>query len=181
MDRIEHYLAAARSQMERIWSRVDMLSGPAQTSRQREHFAQTFCEIHFYFICWEVVAAMLKELKLHSGLAAAHRVWRRHSRVLERYCEARRHLENIAEQLSGRTANTVLQQTYPSDFAYLHGRYFAVDGKRWDVSRSSLKRLEAIVSDVNKQLRAEAISRHQSIVEREKSASRTRSPIVPTG
>lgn len=161
MNRIEQYLAAARFQMEQIESRLDGGDKARHGAGYHEPLPQAFCEIHFYFICWDAIVDMIKELAQHSGYAAARRFWRRRHRVLDRYATACYHLKHFTEQLSHK--NTQKPETKLHEMGFVQRGYFPLAGQRWDVSRASLTLLERIIGELNEQLRAEAMTRHQAI------------------
>ncbi len=59
-----------------------------------------FADAHFYFICWDAVAKELASLRSNkAGLLTPRKVWRKYRKSLERYQEARNHLEHYSERL----------------------------------------------------------------------------------
>ena len=161
MNRIEQYLAAARFQMDRIESRLDRHDKARPVAGYHEPLPQAFCEIHFYFICWNAIVDMIKELAQHSGCAAARSFWRRRHRILERYATARHHLEHFTEQLPRK--NTQKPEAKLHEMGFVQRGSFTLAGQRWDVSRASFTRLERMIGELNKQFRAEAMTRHQAM------------------
>lgn len=173
MDQINKYLVGARTQIRRIkrsvekidQSHSDMMKPGLSPTSWQAALEQAFLDIHYYFVCWDAARKMIEFLKTHSGFKAVGEVYKHHRRVLERYGDARDHLEHYDERLCGRKKKENL--AVPSDMGNLHGYVYTLGGERYDAGPDSLKKLERIVSDLNGKICEEGIVRFQKIREEE--------------
>jgi len=88
---VRTYIYAAQIQMRRIDEDL--------ASTEYLAYWQAFADIHFYFICWSRVLAMITLVEERSGLSVQAPPSDRAE--LERYKAARHHLEHHAERLPG--------------------------------------------------------------------------------
>ncbi|MFQ5880804.1 MAG: hypothetical protein ACE5IZ_11625, partial [Dehalococcoidia bacterium] len=109
---------------------------------------------------WDAVGKMMRVIGDCSGFAAASDVYDRHRDTIERYREARNHLEHFDERLPG--GKRVGQLAIPSDLGNLSDGVYSFGGKSWDVTPSSLAILEEIVDEFNSEIRSESIARHRA-------------------
>lgn len=161
---IEKYLQAARLQIRRLYGcrrtiavlaeelRKALESRDFRPKRNRWPSWRLFTEIHFYFTCWDAIHSRIKLLHLKSGFEIISLVYKKHRAELKRYSDARDHLEHYIERLPGGSHKLPV----PGDLGNLHGDLYSLGGERWDVSRKSLRRLENIVCDLRKAVRAGA-------------------------
>jgi hypothetical protein len=131
------YVRAARIQMERI-------DPAARAWYDGSDRSQVFHEIHYYFICWDAVWKRLKVIKNRSGFHSLKPIVKKHRVEAELYAFGRDQLEHYDEWLAG-------YPRYAPEAAWDHGNLqgttYTLAGRRWDVSRASLERLECIVRD----------------------------------
>jgi len=132
------YLGAARTQMDRI--EPAMRAWYDVTDRSR-----VFHEIHYYFICWDAIWKRLMVIKKRSGLRSVRPILQKHHVEAEHYAFGRDQLEHYDEWLEGRPRYRSLA---PWDAGNLDGSNYTLAGRRWDVSRASLQRLEDLVREV---------------------------------
>lgn len=137
MSGAEEYLRAARLQMRRIDAAVNPGSGTRGGAR-------VFREIHFYMICWDAIWKRLELIKDTAGLCPLKQVLRRYRVEARHYVLGRNELEHYVNRLRGRPKVKPLASW---DHGNLAGRTFVLAGRRWDVSRTSLKRLGGLLRD----------------------------------
>jgi len=137
MSGAEEYLRAARLQMRRI----DAAVKPGSRGRDG---ARVFREIHFYMICWDAIWKRLELIKDTAGLRSLKQVQQKYRVEATHYVLGRNELEHYVNQLRGRPKVKPLASW---DHGNLVGRAFTLVGRRWDVSRASLKRLEGLLRD----------------------------------
>jgi len=89
------------------------------------------------------------------GLPGVRAVCDRHRGTIERYRQARHHLEHFDERLPG--GKRVNSMSMPGDLGNLWGGMYSFGGENWDISPASLELLKEIVSEVDSQLRSSAI------------------------
>lgn len=162
MMNIERYLKAARLQIRRLKGchrTIDVRVGKLRKKFESRDFTvkhnrwpmwRLFTEIHFYFICWDAIHSRINLLHTKSGFKPISLVRKTHLAELKRYSDARNHLEHYTERLPGGSRKLQV----PGDLGNLWGNLYSLGGERWDVSRKSLRRLENIVRDLRKAVRA---------------------------
>jgi len=112
-------------------------------------------DMHFYLICWDSVGKMMR-LVARCGLPDVREVCRRHEPMIERYRQARHHLEHFDERLpGGKKVNSMIM---PGDLGNLSGGSYSFGGENWDMTPASLESLKRIVAEVESQLRSSAIT-----------------------
>lgn len=145
MSGAEEYLRAARLQMRRI----DAAVNPGSRGRNG---ARVFREIHFYMICWDAIWKRLELIKDTAGLRALKQVLRPYRLEAIHYVLGRNELEHYVNRLRGRPKVKPLASW---DHGNLVGRTFMLAGRRWDVSRASLKRLNGLLRDFRLAIKTE--------------------------
>jgi len=115
-----------------------------------------YAEVHFYFICWHAIHERIKLVKLRSGFTLS-RIYRKRRLRLCQYSTARDHLEHYLERLPGGREYSKLK--WPQDLGNLIGERYSIGGDQWDVSRKSLRELQAIVRDFTVAVAREARAR----------------------
>jgi len=134
---VRTYIYAAQVQMRRIHE------GLASTEYLPHWHA--FPDIHFYFICWSRVLAMITLVEERSGLSVQAPPSDRAE--LERYKDARHHLEHHAERLPG-GPRMLRPESDSLDLGNLVGdgasRQWSHWNELWDVSEKSLAALREI-------------------------------------
>lgn len=149
MKSANEYLDAARTQMDRIESAT-----PAW--RDLTQRARVFHEIHYYFICWDAIWKRLKVIKQQAGFASLKPILQRYRVEAERYSLGRDQLEHYDDWLAGHPR---YQPLAAWDHGNLHGATYSLAGRRWDVSRASLERLERLVHEFADAVMAEGRAR----------------------
>lgn len=137
MDGANEYVNAARTQLDRIEGAIDTAMDVGTRS-------SVFHEIHYYLICWDAIWKRLNVIKRRSGLASLKLILQRHRHEAEPYVFGRGQLEHYDEWLDGRPKYPALQ---PWDAGNLAGFVYTLAGRRWDVSRASLERLQRLLQD----------------------------------
>jgi hypothetical protein len=139
MKSANEYVAAARTQMDRI--EIAATSWDRGTDR-----ARVFHEIHYYFICWDAVWKRLQVIKARAGFTSIKAILQKYRAEAEHYQMGRDQLEHYDDWLSGRPRFEPLAAW---DHGNLHAmKEYSLAGRRWNVSRASLERLERIVREV---------------------------------
>ena len=155
---VKQYSAAAEVQMGRILDglREAERRGRAHDQTWSRFQRQAFVDIHGYFTCWRQVHTMLAVIDggvLDAGVKA---VYAAHRPTLQRYRDARDHLEHFDERLRGqRRRNPV--STASGDLGNLAGSDYTFHGEIWDVSPASLDLLLTIVGEFESALRTYAL------------------------
>ncbi len=161
MGDIEKYLKAARLQIRRLEGCRRSIARLFEEDRKarklgdfmpkiRRPSSRPFTEIHFYFICWDAIHSRINLLHKKSGFKPISLVHKTHLAELKRYSDARNHLEHYTERLPGGSRKLQV----PGDLGNLWGNQYSLGGERWDVSRKGLRRLEIIVGELRKAIRA---------------------------
>lgn len=174
MGRINKYLVGAQIQMDRIWKGLDKVKeGLGKVKEGSEDFKdslpQAFCDIHFYFICWDTILKMMEVLKRCSDYSSVTKVWKKHRKIMESYRDARDHLEHYDERLTGGKRDL----PKPGDLGNIKGINFTLGGNRWNIGPGSLRHLEKIVAELNAAVRAEGIPKYQEKIARRKEEKAT--------
>jgi len=104
LERVEIYVRAAQVQVARLDAPVggymESVSAEPVAAMPEWPSGPLFADAHFYFICWDAVAKELASLRSNkAGLLTPRKVWRKYRKSLERYQEARNHLEHYSERL----------------------------------------------------------------------------------
>jgi len=104
LDRVEIYVRAAQIQVARLDAPVakyiESIAAEPVTAMPEWPSGPLIADVHFYFICWDAVAKELSSLRSNkAGLLTPRNVWRKYRKSLERYQEARNHLEHYSERL----------------------------------------------------------------------------------
>jgi hypothetical protein len=167
LNRIEIYVRAAQVQIARLDTPVaeylkSVTAEPITTIPDWPTGA-LIADAHFYFICWDAVAKELESLRRNkAGLRTPRHVWQKYGRRLERYREARNHLEHYSERLPmGKHSEWMHKQqekveTIQGDPGAVRlGALFTINGKKWDVSIKSAKVLESLWEELVDGLRSE--------------------------
>lgn len=154
---VEQYLAAARQQVHRIergrraieqqFERARKDDRVAKFSARRAPGNNMWADAHFYFICWHMIGCLLRHIDQLCQLRRLKRFMRMKRTVIDRYINARDHLEHWVERLPGGPKAHVLhrpQGTSPEPRAP-GGYYFGLGGKNWDMSKASLRDLTSVV------------------------------------
>lgn len=131
------YVAAARTQIERI--ELAATAWNKGTNR-----ASVFHEIHYYFICWDAVWKRLKLVKQRAGFAALKPILQKYRVEAEHYASGRDQLEHYDDWLAGRPRHPPLAAW---DHGNLYNSIYSLAGRKWDVSRTSLERLQELVRE----------------------------------
>jgi len=139
------YLDAARVQMDRI-------EPAALAWHKGTHRARVFHEIHYYFICWAAIWKRLEVIKTQAGFVSLRPILRKYRGEAEYYSFGRDQLEHYDDWLAG---NPRHQPLAAWDHGNLHGSMYSLAGRRWDVSRVSLERLERLVHEFAEAVMAE--------------------------
>lgn len=145
MSGAEEYLRAARLQMRRI----DAAVNPRSPGRDG---ARVFREIHFYMICWDAIWKRLELIKDIAGLPPLKQVLKQYRVEAEHYVLGRNELEHYVNWLRGRPR---VKPRASWDHGNLVGRTFTLAGRKWDVSRASLKRLDRLLRNFRVAVKAE--------------------------
>jgi len=149
MSGAEEYLRAARLQMRRI----DALTKPGSRGRDS---ARVFREIHFYMICWDAIWKRLNLIKETAGLRSLKQVLQQYRAEATHYVLGRNELEHYVNRLRGRPKVKSLALW---DHGNLAGRTFMLAGRRWDISRGSLKQLDRLLRDFRVAVKTEGAQR----------------------
>ncbi len=174
MGGINKYLVAAQIQMDRIWKGLDKVKEGLDKVKEgsedfKDSLPQAFCDIHFYFICWDTILKMMEVLKRCSDYSSVGHVLKKHRKKMEEYREARDHYEHYDERLPGGKWDL----PKPGDLGNIKGSNFTLGGDRWDIGPASLKRLEKIVAELDAAVRAEGIPKYQEKIARRKEEKAT--------
>jgi hypothetical protein len=168
LNRIEIYVRAAQVQVARLDAPVaEYLKSVAAepfTAIPDYPSGPLIANVHFYFICWDAVAKELASLRANkAGLLTPRKVWRKYRKPLERYQEARNHLEHYSERLpmgkhsEWRHRREDEFETIQGDPGAVRlGALFTINGEEWDVSVASAKVLESLWEDLVEGLRSES-------------------------
>ena len=146
----EEYLRAAKLQMRRIDAAVN------HSMQRRQDGARVFREIHFYMICWDAIWKRLELIKDTAGLRSLKQVLQQYRVEATHYVLGRDQLEHYDDRLRGRPKVKALASW---DHGNLVGRSFMLGGRRWDVSRASLKRLDGLLRNFQAAVKAEGGAR----------------------
>jgi len=137
------------------------MQNPRESTSWRKALTSVFLDVHYYFVCWNTIYKMILFLKNRSRFKAVNDVYKCHKSVLEKYGEARDHLEHYGDRIEGRKKNRPL--TVPSDMGNLHGYVYTLGGEKYDAGPDSLRKLKKIVSDLNSKIREEGLVRYQQM------------------
>jgi hypothetical protein len=137
---IRSYVEAAAVQITRIDEDLSSITSGGETDYAAHRLSSI--DIHFYFVIWSRVEEMTRLIEECSGLGV--RLPKQDRETLERYKEARHHLEHFAERLPGgkRMRPGV---TSPGGLNIdPRGRFWSYDDETWDVGDTSLHELRRI-------------------------------------
>lgn len=157
MSMMEKYLSAAYQQVKRI---TEELAWVEQQATQRNpnwttFQNQAFVDMHFYFTCWDAIGKMMRTIARRSGLESARRVYDKHRQSMERYRNARHHLEHFDERLPG--GKKVDELKVPGDLGNLAGTTYSFGGETWDIGPDSLKALSEIIGEFQREVHKESV------------------------
>jgi hypothetical protein len=167
LNRVEIYVRAAQAQVARLDAPVaeylKSVADESLTAIPDYPSGPLIANVHFYFICWDVVAKELASLRTNTaGLSTPRNVWRKYRKSLERYQEARNHLEHYSERLpmgkhsEWRHRREDKFETIQGDPGAVRlGALFTINGEEWDVSVASAKILESLWEELVEGLRSE--------------------------
>lgn len=175
LEQIEVYLRAAQRQMDRLDSAFSSLEdidraeeGMDPSDAKGYAIELVNVEAHFYFACWHRIERMMFLLAEVSGLNAATAVYKRYETELKRYARVRNDIQHIAERLPGRETNVSKKRANeinPMEGMWKFGsiawflRVYELGGITLDLNRAGLHRLEAIVRELDGDLRHEVRTR----------------------
>ena len=118
----------------------------------RRDGARVFRGIHFYMICWDAIWKRLELIKDTAGLPSMKPVLQKYRVEATHNVLGRNELEHYVNRLRGRPRVKPLASW---DHGNLVGRTFMLAGRQWDVSRASLKRLDALLRDFRAAVKTE--------------------------
>lgn len=164
--RLESYRDGARAQFERIQERREKIARrlrkkPTADRDGRPVWSleqqQIFRDVHYYFICWAQVKAMLEILASRSSFAL--KISDEHREALNFHEDARDSLEHFGDRLPSSPKKQKLRRKMltPGDLGNLEGSVFTFGGRRWAVEEEALNTLDTIVASVERQVRAQAL------------------------
>jgi hypothetical protein len=161
LQRVISYLRSAERQQCRIG---DWLYGanddPSRASRFPLDEGAALCEAHFFFICWDSIHKVLQNLRSNVyGFTAARTVLKRFRRDLDRYTDARDHLEHLPERFpGGRRGDWIgdANSITGSIAGIRRDGYFVFQGQSWDVSTECIRLLTQLVTQFVISMRVEA-------------------------
>jgi hypothetical protein len=166
--RLKMHHAAAKLQMSRIWEAVGQaqtqdpapVTSPEFLECERVKRDRIYSEIHFYFIALTGCANMLKLLTQDEEFLPARKVLSQSQQWLEHYQSGRNTFEHFGDRLQGqKAAHRVKEHSAPGAgprrtlLGFENGEYLH-SNERWDVTESSLERLDNIVTDVTAEIHA---------------------------
>lgn len=154
---VKQYLGAAEVQMSRIVAGLSesQRRGAAHDRSWSDFQRQAFVDLHSYFTCWRQVHAMLAVIQASVPSDAVKAVYRAHRPTLQRYREARDHVEHFDERLRGTRKGKPLSA--PWDLGNLSNSEYTFNAERWDVSPASLNLLRTIVGEFDAALKTYAL------------------------
>ena len=162
-------MKAASIQMERIWTYVQLMpKAPELTPNtpdfqekakqllksEKEKYRSLFIDIHFYFVAWGNIKAMMAVLSRQPEFKKANIVFNSHRKIIEHYINARNTFEHFDERLPGsKNSNRVkeVQSEGAGSRRILKGvsqdGFYKHSDKQWDIKPSSLEKLTEIVDE----------------------------------
>jgi hypothetical protein len=146
------YVLAAKEQMGRFeagLAEMERLKAPEHARTMN----QAFADLHLYFVCWSHVRMMLALVSTRSGFGIA--VPQQDRAKLDRYKQARDHLEHFDERLPGGNPRPRHLSTVPIYDRVSSGslsrngdaRSWEFFGDSWDVSAGTVNELHSIAFD----------------------------------
>lgn len=162
-------MKAASMQMERIWTYVKLMpkapeltpnipdfreKAKQQLKSEKEKYRSLFIDVHFYFVAWGNIKAMMTVLSRQPEFKKANMVFNSHRKIIEHYTNARNTFEHFDERLpGGKSSNRVKEVRAEGAGSRRILRGVSKDGfykhsdKQWDIKPSSLKKLTEIVDE----------------------------------
>jgi hypothetical protein len=167
--RLEVHRDAARVQMGRIETAIQESgsygpepgAGASQVEMREyvrrgvERMRSVLYEVHFYFVAWGNCRNMLAILTGQPEMLEAKKIFDRHRKDFDHYVAGRNSFEHYHDRLPGRPEEARVKEIRPDPRAGPHRVYsgfkngmYVHSDTSWDISRASLKLLDAIVDEI---------------------------------
>jgi hypothetical protein len=166
LEKIKGYVNSARIQLNRVEENKQSLKKITECKNWNKESAikmselnrQIFNDIHFYFICWNIIWKMLGSLKQHSILfKTPKKIQKKYGELIEKYSKGRDNLEHFDERLKGKKRRRdILSSSGDLGNLDIFGKGFSFNGENYDIMEN-IKKLEIMLNELEQGIREESV------------------------